>query len=115
MDPLHNNRNAGNVIGGHKANISNPHTSEEAKERSRQILEQIGDETQSSKASSNAQGEPSMEGKNKGTFQIHSVHKTFYFSPYRPLHCCTRDPDAGGDPAAAPFHRTQVRRWEWGK
>ncbi|KAF2247169.1 hypothetical protein BU26DRAFT_430168 [Trematosphaeria pertusa] len=31
--------NAGNVIGGHKANLNNPNTSEEAKQHSREILE----------------------------------------------------------------------------
>ncbi|KAJ4288475.1 hypothetical protein N0V90_011711 [Kalmusia sp. IMI 367209] len=31
--------NSGNVIGGHKANINNPNTSEEAKQHSREVLE----------------------------------------------------------------------------
>lgn len=31
--------NAGNVIGGHKANISNPNTSEESKQHSREVLD----------------------------------------------------------------------------
>ncbi|KAL7273282.1 hypothetical protein RUND412_003874 [Rhizina undulata] len=33
-------RNKGNVIGGHKANLSNPHTSDEAKENSKKILQE---------------------------------------------------------------------------
>ncbi|KAI5778299.1 Conidiation protein 6-domain-containing protein [Geopyxis carbonaria] len=53
-------KNTGNVIGGHKANIANPHTSEEAKKHSREVLDDIGDETMSSKQSG------SMEGKNPG-------------------------------------------------
>ncbi|KAF8626856.1 hypothetical protein AX15_004676 [Amanita polypyramis BW_CC] len=36
-------KNTGNVIGGHKANLNNPNTSQEAKEHSRQILEQAND------------------------------------------------------------------------
>ncbi|KAF7194048.1 Conidiation-specific protein 6 [Pseudocercospora fuligena] len=34
----------GNVLGGHKATLSNPNTSEEAKENSRKILEQHGEQ-----------------------------------------------------------------------
>ncbi|KZT30335.1 hypothetical protein NEOLEDRAFT_1125844 [Neolentinus lepideus HHB14362 ss-1] len=32
----------GNVARGHKANLSNPNTSEESKERSEQVLEELG-------------------------------------------------------------------------
>ncbi|KAL0259700.1 hypothetical protein SLS55_005439 [Diplodia seriata] len=32
--------NPGNVIGGHKANINNPNTSDEAKQHSRQIIDE---------------------------------------------------------------------------
>lgn len=32
--------NAGNVVGGHKANINNPNTSEEAKQHSKEVLDQ---------------------------------------------------------------------------
>ncbi|KDQ63795.1 hypothetical protein JAAARDRAFT_29840 [Jaapia argillacea MUCL 33604] len=35
--------NPGNIAGGHKANINNPNTSEEAKDRSRQVLEEMED------------------------------------------------------------------------
>ncbi|KAI8932670.1 hypothetical protein NX059_010163 [Plenodomus lindquistii] len=31
--------NSGNVIGGHKANLNNPNTSEESKQHSREVLE----------------------------------------------------------------------------
>ncbi|KAF9793027.1 Conidiation protein 6-domain-containing protein [Thelephora terrestris] len=37
--------NPGNVIGGHKANLKNPNTSEESKEHSRSVLEQAEDGT----------------------------------------------------------------------
>ncbi|KAF2864918.1 hypothetical protein BDV95DRAFT_508278 [Massariosphaeria phaeospora] len=48
--------NTGNVIGGHKANINNPNTSEESKQNSRDVLENQlgGGET----------GNDSQEGKN---------------------------------------------------
>ncbi|OCL07165.1 hypothetical protein AOQ84DRAFT_223144 [Glonium stellatum] len=32
--------NPGNIIGGHKANLNNPNTSEEAKQHSREVLDQ---------------------------------------------------------------------------
>lgn len=32
--------NAGNVVGGHKANLNNPNTSEESKQHSKEILDQ---------------------------------------------------------------------------
>ena len=32
--------NPGNVVGGHKANLNNPNTSEESKQNSREILDQ---------------------------------------------------------------------------
>ncbi|KAL1592341.1 hypothetical protein SLS60_011419 [Paraconiothyrium brasiliense] len=31
--------NAGNVVGGHKANLNNPNTSEESKQHSREVLD----------------------------------------------------------------------------
>ncbi|PSN74227.1 conidiation protein 6 [Corynespora cassiicola Philippines] len=31
--------NPGNIVGGHKANLNNPNTSEEAKQHSREVLE----------------------------------------------------------------------------
>ncbi|KAK5167462.1 uncharacterized protein LTR77_007161 [Saxophila tyrrhenica] len=34
--------NEGNVIGGHKANLSNPNTSEEAKQHSKEVLKEHG-------------------------------------------------------------------------
>ncbi|EPQ60863.1 conidiation protein 6 [Gloeophyllum trabeum ATCC 11539] len=33
--------NPGNVAGGHKANLNNPNTSEESKEHSRQVLDDL--------------------------------------------------------------------------
>jgi len=38
-------KNLGNVIGGHKATLNNPNVSEEAKEHSREVLEEYGVET----------------------------------------------------------------------
>lgn len=37
----HTMADPGNIIRGHKANLANPHTSEESKERSRQVLEEL--------------------------------------------------------------------------
>ncbi|KAF9652954.1 hypothetical protein BDM02DRAFT_3183287 [Thelephora ganbajun] len=34
-------KNPGNVIGGHKANIANPNTSDESKEHSRQVIQDV--------------------------------------------------------------------------
>ncbi|KAI6132695.1 Conidiation protein 6-domain-containing protein [Pisolithus croceorrhizus] len=50
-----------NIARGHKANLANPHTSEESKERSRQVLEELEG------------GEPGME--EPGTFQKSSIGK----------------------------------------
>jgi len=36
-------KNPGNVIGGHKANIANPNTSDESKEHSRQVIQEVED------------------------------------------------------------------------
>ncbi|KAA8911993.1 Conidiation protein 6-domain-containing protein [Sphaerosporella brunnea] len=55
-------KSTGNVIGGHKANLSNPHTSEDSKEHSRKVLDQLGHETKTSAAEKGA----STEGKNTG-------------------------------------------------
>ncbi|KAI5844085.1 Conidiation protein 6-domain-containing protein [Tricharina praecox] len=51
-----NQRSTGNVIGGHKANLKNPNTSEEAKEHSRQVLDELGSETKSSAGGSGDDG-----------------------------------------------------------
>lgn len=32
--------NVGNIVGGHKANLNNPNTSEESKQHSKEVLEQ---------------------------------------------------------------------------
>ncbi|CUS13494.1 unnamed protein product [Tuber aestivum] len=54
MDSASDQKNLGNVIGGHKANLHNPsnissyltiHTSEEAKQHSREVLDGLGLET----------------------------------------------------------------------
>jgi len=55
-----NQRASGNVIGGHKATISNPNTSEEAKQHSREMLEQL--EGKTTTTSSGVE----LEGKNEG-------------------------------------------------
>lgn len=36
----HNMSNPGNVIGGHKANLNNPNTSDEAKQHSKQVIDE---------------------------------------------------------------------------
>jgi len=40
---MSSDKNPGNVIGGHKANIANPKTSEESKEHSRQVIQEVED------------------------------------------------------------------------
>lgn len=48
--------NPGNVIGGHKANLNNPNTSDEAKEHSKQVLQDLengGDITTKSSSDEN--------------------------------------------------------------
>ncbi|RMZ70801.1 conidiation 6 [Pyrenophora seminiperda CCB06] len=39
--PTNNMSNPGNVIGGHKANLNNPNTSDEAKQHSKEVLQEI--------------------------------------------------------------------------
>ncbi|KAH7921790.1 conidiation-specific protein 6 [Leucogyrophana mollusca] len=53
--------NIGNVAGGHKATLKNPNVSEEAKERSQQVLDEMG-----SKGELPEQRSGSDEGKNLG-------------------------------------------------
>ncbi|MCJ1352871.1 MAG: hypothetical protein MMC33_002855 [Icmadophila ericetorum] len=54
--------NLGNVVGGHKANLNNPNTSEESKQHSREVLEgelsdvQIGATDDSNKNPNNIAG-----------------------------------------------------------
>ncbi|MCJ1232539.1 hypothetical protein MMC14_000492 [Varicellaria rhodocarpa] len=50
--------NMGNVVGGHKANLNNPNTSEESKQHSKEILEGELADVKTGAASS--------EGKNPG-------------------------------------------------
>jgi len=38
---MSSDKNPGNVIGGHKANIANPNTSNESKEHSRQVIQEV--------------------------------------------------------------------------
>ncbi|KAI5820524.1 Conidiation protein 6-domain-containing protein [Pyronema omphalodes] len=40
--------NKGNVIGGYKATLKNPHASEEAKEHAQKMLDKLGRETETS-------------------------------------------------------------------
>ncbi|ORY31369.1 Conidiation protein 6-domain-containing protein [Naematelia encephala] len=42
VDKDDNSKNENNVIGGHKATLSNPRVGEEAKEHSRQVLQEHG-------------------------------------------------------------------------
>ncbi|RPB01153.1 hypothetical protein L873DRAFT_1677896 [Choiromyces venosus 120613-1] len=65
MDTVTEQKNLGNVIGGHKANIHNPNTSEEAKQHSKEVLEELGAETRSFAGSSGGP-EVNIEGKNPG-------------------------------------------------
>ncbi|KAJ9667138.1 hypothetical protein H2201_002658 [Coniosporium apollinis] len=54
--------NPGNVIGGHKANLNNPNTSEESKQHSKEVLEQASNSGDIDTSSSSSAG--STEGKN---------------------------------------------------
>lgn len=74
MSPIHH-ENLGNIIGGHKANISNPHTSEEAKERSKEVLEELGTDTKSSHSKMTADGHVNTEGKNLGEWKTCDVER----------------------------------------
>jgi len=38
---MYSGKNPGNVVGGHKANIANPNTSEESKEHSHQVIQDV--------------------------------------------------------------------------
>lgn len=49
-------RNKGNVIGGHKANINNPNTSGQAKQHSQDVLNEIGHDTRSSSGANDTTG-----------------------------------------------------------
>ncbi|KAH0612773.1 uncharacterized protein H6S33_009153 [Morchella sextelata] len=57
MDSATEGKNPGNVIGGHKANLHNPNTSQKSKDHSRDILEDIGSSTKSSGGRSMAHGD----------------------------------------------------------
>ncbi|KAF2132448.1 hypothetical protein P153DRAFT_284978 [Dothidotthia symphoricarpi CBS 119687] len=46
--------NSGNVVGGHKANLNNPNTSEESKQHSREVIENQGADTQSNTTTSSS-------------------------------------------------------------
>ncbi|KAF2011169.1 hypothetical protein BU24DRAFT_399432 [Aaosphaeria arxii CBS 175.79] len=54
--------NVGNIVGGHKANLNNPNTSEESKQHSRQVLDEefdggnIGSNDDSNKNPNNVAG-----------------------------------------------------------
>jgi len=51
--------NIGNVIGGHKAALKNPNVSKEAKERSKQAIDELGDQVEDTDTTESA-------GKNTG-------------------------------------------------
>ncbi|PWW78637.1 hypothetical protein C7212DRAFT_361654 [Tuber magnatum] len=65
MDSASDQKNLGNVIGGHKANLHNPNTSEEAKQHSREVLEELGLET-GSYTSGPSSADVNIVGKNPG-------------------------------------------------
>ncbi|CAZ84096.1 unnamed protein product [Tuber melanosporum] len=65
MDSASDQKNLGNVIGGHKANLHNPNTSPEAKQHSREVLEELGFET-TSYTSGPSGVDVNIEGKNPG-------------------------------------------------
>ncbi|KAI4121600.1 MAG: hypothetical protein LQ347_006800 [Umbilicaria vellea] len=58
--------NPGNVIGGHKANLNNPNTSEESKQHSKEVIENNGGEVDQSSSGQSSGGQSSSDdtGKN---------------------------------------------------
>ncbi|EJD03979.1 uncharacterized protein FOMMEDRAFT_155101 [Fomitiporia mediterranea MF3/22] len=72
MSSMQTSKNTGNVAGGYKAALKNPNVSEEAKERSQQALEEMGD--------SGELQQPDMEaGKNTGN--VIGGHKATLANP----------------------------------
>ncbi|KAL1310836.1 hypothetical protein AAFC00_001072 [Neodothiora populina] len=67
--------NTGNVVGGHKANINNPNTSEESKEHSRQVLDQEydGGDIQTSSNSDEGKNPNNVAGGLKATLKNPNV------------------------------------------
>ncbi|KAF1947523.1 hypothetical protein EJ02DRAFT_392010 [Clathrospora elynae] len=64
--------NSGNVIGGHKANLNNPNTSEESKEHSRDVIQNaekggVIDSTSKSASSSGEKNSNNVAGGLKAT------------------------------------------------
>lgn len=70
--------NAGNVVGGHKANLNNPNTSEESKQHSREVLdnEYNGGEVESK----------SDEGKNPNNVYVAAHNHHHPLAPVRRPH-----------------------------
>ncbi|PAV22362.1 conidiation-specific 6 [Pyrrhoderma noxium] len=66
--------NIGNVAGGHKANIANPKTSNEAKEHSRQILDDLD-------SSGELQENASARDTDKNTGNVFGGHKATLKNP----------------------------------
>ncbi|PUU78381.1 Conidiation protein 6-domain-containing protein [Tuber borchii] len=65
MDSTSDQKDLGNVIRGHKANLHNPNTSQEAKKHSKEVLEELGIET-SGFVSEISGPDVNIEGKNPG-------------------------------------------------
>ncbi|KAF2849137.1 hypothetical protein T440DRAFT_469560 [Plenodomus tracheiphilus IPT5] len=61
--------NSGNVIGGHKANLNNPNTSEESKQHSREVLDNAenGGEVESASKSDGDKNPNNVAGGLKAT------------------------------------------------
>jgi len=57
-----------NVARGHKANLSNPNTSEESKIHSQQVLEELGQDTETTAAATTSKTESQglIDGKDEG-------------------------------------------------
>ncbi|EOA85438.1 hypothetical protein ACJQWK_06270 [Exserohilum turcicum] len=67
--------NPGNIIGGHKANLSNPNTSDEAKQHSKEVLQEIenGGDPQSMTSNSGDKNPNNVAGGLKATLNNPNV------------------------------------------
>ncbi|KAI5123632.1 hypothetical protein M0805_003446 [Coniferiporia weirii] len=61
--------NTGNVAGGHKANLKNPNTSSEAKEHSRQVLDDLESTGEYGGAFDSQKNEGNVVGGHKATLK----------------------------------------------
>ncbi|KAH7105158.1 Conidiation protein 6-domain-containing protein [Auriculariales sp. MPI-PUGE-AT-0066] len=57
---------SGNVVGGHKANLKNPNTSDESKEHSRQVLDEMDSGEADDSGTYNPQEKSAQTGRTRG-------------------------------------------------